>query len=101
MLTKKSLTAAKNCALYLDSASFKLRVEQKSKPNKENYSMNNNQINNPNEDLDQLSDEELDVVAGGGFFDKVKDVAKDAVDKVKDSYDDAKKGYQTIKKYLD
>lgn len=63
--------------------------------------MNNNQINNPNEDPDQLSDEELDVVAGGGLFDKVKDVAKDAAEKVKDTYDDVKKSYKTVKKYLD
>lgn len=61
----------------------------------------NNQIQTPNEDPNQLSDDELNAVAGGGLLDKVKDVAKDAVVAVKNTYDDVKEGYQTITSKLD
>jgi ABC-type phosphate transport system substrate-binding protein len=53
-----------------------------------------NQINNPNEDPNQLSDEQLDAVAGGGIGDWVEK----GIDKAKEIYDDAKEGYEQIKK---
>lgn len=41
--------------------------------------MTNNQTNNPNEDPNQLSDDELDAVSGGGIFHEVIDATTDLV----------------------
>jgi hypothetical protein len=51
--------------------------------------MNNHQIDpnqEPNEN--QLSDEELEQVAGGGIFGDIVDAVKDAYDEAKEAYDD-------------
>jgi hypothetical protein len=55
--------------------------------------MTNNQSNpnqEPNEN--QLSDEELEQVAGGGFFDDIADTVKDTYNDAKDTYNNIKDG---------
>jgi hypothetical protein len=54
----------------------------------------NERVNNSNEDPNQLSDEQLDAVAGGGLGNWIEK----GIDRAKEIYDDAKEGYEEIKK---
>ena len=60
---------------------------------------NKKQLNNFNQDSNQLSDDELNAVNGGGILDSAKDFVEDTIDKAKDLYDNAKESIETIEKY--
>ncbi len=64
--------------------------------------MANNQIDpiEPNQEPNQLSDEELEAVAGGGIIDGIKDLAKDVYEAGKDVVSDTQDAIETIKKTL-
>jgi len=61
--------------------------------------MDNNQID-PNQEPNQLSDEELETVAGGGIINGIKNFAKDVYEAGKDVVSDARDAIDTITKTL-
>ena len=60
---------------------------------------NKEQFHDRNQDSNQLSDDELNAVNGGGILDSAKDFVEKTIDKAKDLYDDAKESIETIEKY--
>ena len=61
--------------------------------------MNNNQID-PEQDANQVSDEELEAVAGGGLLDAAKDFASDVYEAGKDVVSDVGKTIEMIDQHL-
>lgn len=61
--------------------------------------MANNQTDH-NQEPNQLSDEELEAVAGGGIIDGAKDLAEDVYEAGKDVVSDTREAIETIKKTL-
>lgn len=67
--------------------------------------MTNNSINpkkriNPNQKPNELSEQELESVAGGGIIDGIKDFAKDVYEEGKEFISDTSDAIDTIKKAL-